>query len=68
MLIEINDNFGSIFLNYLILQNIFDCIFLRSVSDIDFKCDRVESIAIAGVPSNLGETSNREFFANCHGY
>ena len=54
---------GVDFLKLLNLQNIFYCIFLGSVSDIDtdFKCARVESIAIAGVPSNLRETLIENF-------
>ena len=45
---EINDNciLGVDFGKLLNLQNIFDCIFLESVSDIDFKCVHVESIAV----------------------
>ena len=57
LIAEINNNciFSVNFLKLLNLQNIFDCIFLGSVFDIDtdFKCARVENIAVAGVPSNL---------------
>jgi len=73
LIAEINDDciLGVDFFKLLNLQNIFDCIFLESVSvciDTDFKCARVKNIAVAGVPSNLGGTSNREFFAICHTY
>ena len=59
LIAEINDNciLGVDFLKLLNLQNIFDYIFLGSISDIDtdFKCTRVESITVARVPFEFGD-------------
>jgi len=57
LLAEINNN-CILDVDLLNLQNIFYYIFLELFSDIDidFKGARVESIAVARVPSNLADT------------